>query len=377
MRLPPRSPLLLAALLLPRAAAAQVPAQVPAFSPPASSQPANAALAGALDAYLRAQADSGFSGVVLVARLDTLILERGYGPAGAVPDTATPFWIGAASRQFAAAAILDLQRAGRLNLLNPISTLIPTAGSEKRGITLEQLMTHTSGLGACDAAAGVERRDSAIQAILSCRMAYLPGEGHLEVTDDYTLLAALVEIASGRPYEGYVGDRLLRPARMTRTGFWGDDGARDVAAPGQTPAPGRLPRSVWRDGWLGPNWGLRGATGMYSTVGDLHRWLLALRDHTVLGDAAPELLASRLVVGHEGDATVYQAFGWEDDIYPGGRREARTGGWEPWAGASSTIWLLPADAIIVLSNAGAVGDESWGSHVARGVRAILLAGATP
>ncbi|HET9985000.1 MAG TPA: serine hydrolase domain-containing protein, partial [Longimicrobiales bacterium] len=248
-----------------------------------------------------------------------------------------------------------------------------TAGSEKRGITLQQLLTHTSGLSACGAAAGVERRDSAVQAILSCRMAYAPGEGHLEVADDYNLVAALVEISSGRSFEGYVRDRVLRPAGMARTGFWGDGGAAAVARPRVPAEPGTLPATVWHDGWRHLNWGLRGASGMYSTVGDLYRWLLALRDHTVLGDAAPELIAPRALVRREPDAAVYEAFGWENEIRADGRREARIAGWEPWAGASSAIWLLPSDAIIVLSNAGAVGDESWSRRVATGLRELLLA----
>ena len=92
----------------------------------------------------------GFSGSVLVARGDKVLLSKGYGLADADGGTAngptTRFRIGSITKQFTGAAILLLQQQGRLTVRDPVCRYLATCPDAWNPITLHHLLTHTSGL---------------------------------------------------------------------------------------------------------------------------------------------------------------------------------------------------------------------------------------
>src|SRR5947207_9035373 len=101
----------------------------------------------AIDRLIRKHVADGFSGTVLVARGDRVLIDRGYGSIGGVPmRPATRYWISSTGKQFVAAAILLLQEQGKLRLQDPISRWFPEAPPDKRAITIAQLLSHTSGI---------------------------------------------------------------------------------------------------------------------------------------------------------------------------------------------------------------------------------------
>ena len=327
-----------------------------------------------VDAYVRGQADSGFAGVVLVARATGgVVLHRAYGPH---LTTRTPFWIASNSKQFTAAAILRLAEQGRLATTDPMGRFLPDAPPDKRAITIHQLLTHTAGFAGRDAAAGITDRDSAVRAILAVPLAYAPGNGYRYVNDDYVLLAAIVEVASGEPYERFVRAALLAPAGTTRTGFWGD-GRDTTVAPLDTAAVRAAPPTAWRDGRTRANWGDRGATGIYSTADDLLRWLRALEADRVLAPEGRRLMfAPQALARHEGSRDVYYGYGWGVEQERGRTILLRHFG-DEWFGHNSAMWLTAGgDTIVVLSNAGHQGGgaRTWSSVVCRGVARLLAGG---
>ncbi|HEU4366394.1 MAG TPA: serine hydrolase domain-containing protein [Candidatus Krumholzibacteria bacterium] len=241
--------------------------------------------AGDVDHFLAAMVDSGFNGCVLIAKDDQVILHKGYGRADrarAEPVTlATPFWIASISKQFAAAAILKLADQERVSLEDPVTRFFGDVPADKRAITIHQLLTHTAGLQQYYAADGIVDRDAAVRAILERPLARQPGEGFGYSNDAYSLIAAIVEIVSGTPYEVYLRAELLEPAGMMHSGFWGPAEHPEVAD-----ILGQAPDSTVAR----PNWGFRGAVGMYATAGDLHRWYRALDDARVLSASSRRLL---------------------------------------------------------------------------------------
>ncbi len=103
-----------------------------------------------LDQHVRSGTKLGFSGNVLVAKGGEIVLHRGYGWAdrkNCLPVTnETAFWIGSLSKQFVAAAVLQLQEQGKLALDDPLGKHVKSLPEGKREITIHQLLTHTSGL---------------------------------------------------------------------------------------------------------------------------------------------------------------------------------------------------------------------------------------
>lgn len=104
-------------------------------------------LAAKADALMKV---SGIQGSVLLAKGGKVILAKGYGRANLELDVAntpeTKFRLGSITKQFTSAAILHLQEQGKLNVSDPISKYITNAPASWSKVTIQYLLTHTSGI---------------------------------------------------------------------------------------------------------------------------------------------------------------------------------------------------------------------------------------
>jgi CubicO group peptidase (beta-lactamase class C family) len=340
---------------------------------PATSDTSAAAVAAKLRAYVQAQVQKGFGGSVLVARSNQVLLQEEAGPAmpGAAPLRA--YWLGSTTKQFTAAAILKLAEQGRLQPSNALTKFFP-APPDKQSITLHQLLTHTSGLGNLYSADGMQQREPAVQAILAKPLAAPVGAGYRYSSDGYALLAAVVEVASGMPYEQYLRTSLLAPAGMLQTGFWGEEAAHPgLLASVQDARRTRSARAtVYKKGRAQANYGYRGATGMYSTTADFFRWLQALHQGRVLSESSrQQLFAPAVPVRKEGANQVSYGYGWVVVTREGQLQEVRHTGAEDWLGHNSFVVMAGDLTIVVLSNAGEPNGNAWSRTVAEGLQRQL------
>jgi CubicO group peptidase (beta-lactamase class C family) len=301
-----------------------------AATPGASQTPAR------LEAVARAQADSGFSGVLLVARGNTVVAEKAYSPRTGKPlSVSTRFNIGSMTKGFTAAAILRLRSQQRLRFSDPISRFFPHAPEEKRGITVFHLLTHTSGLRGHSAGTGIVRRNGAVNAILSQPLDYPPGTRYRYMDDDYQLLAAIIEVASGTTWEDYITREILRPARMRSTGFQGGD------------------------------WGHKGANGMRSTARDMYRWLTGIHDEKLFGLAESRELESPLMhVRSEPPFEIHYGYGTRVYIRNGRVAEVMHSGSADAGNSGIARLLSDGTIVVVLSNAGLHRGIAWSSYLA-------------
>lgn len=302
----------------------------PAFAAgqPAPPRPPEAEIVGALQTYLSAREAEGFSGAVLVARGDTILLERGYGflDAGRTrPVTAeSVFTTGSITKQFTAAAILKLEMLKVLSTDDRLSKHLPGVPADKQTITLHHLLTHTAGF---PPASGDDlepiQRDAFVKLVLSRPLARPIGT-YAYSNIGYSLLAAVVERVSRQPYERFVGEQLFEPAGMRATGYtrpqWdpaalahavNDDGT-DRGTFGELAMPGGL-----------PGWHLLGNGGILSTTRDMFRWHLALGGTGILSEAAKAKQVRPWV--DEGGGTHY-GYGWSIEDTPFGRLVTHNGG---------------------------------------------------
>lgn len=148
-----------------------------------NDDPSTAALEAtgrSLGALMTAAAAVGFSGVVLVAQDDRILLRQAYGLADRSTRTPVtvemPFDIGSITKQFTAAAILRLEMQGKLDVQQPISTYLDSVPADKAGITLHHVLTHTAGFpeySGDDYAAAT--RDPTVKNILATPIESKPG----------------------------------------------------------------------------------------------------------------------------------------------------------------------------------------------------------
>ncbi|MFN0182065.1 MAG: serine hydrolase [Gemmatimonadales bacterium] len=302
-------------------------------------------LARRVDSLARARVPAGFSGSILLARGDSVVLHRGYGQVnGDSVSAESRFWIASTAKQFVSTAILLLRDRGLLSLDDTIARFIKDLPSDKRGISIRQLLTHTSGFGVSYAGENAPDARTAIARMTAEPMAGAPGTAFRYSTINYQLAAAVVEIAAGEDYHAFVRRELWAKAAMRATGFTGDASAR-LVEPAVSGTPPRLRKREW------------GAEGVYSTAGDLWRWYRAVNAGRVISPSGVAELFRPAVSIQEGQT----ALGWFLGATALGTRRLFTRGSEGF-GANSLLYVYPdrGFTLIILSHAGMMNDDlSW------------------
>jgi CubicO group peptidase (beta-lactamase class C family) len=123
------------------------------------------------------------------------------------------------------AAIQILVDEGRVSLDDPVATYIPGFDTdESRGITVEQLMTHTGGLPLTILAGTTDFDDLQAMAAEAGKRGpqFEPGSKFWYSDTGTDVLGAVVEKVTGVTLDVFVGERLLRPLKMYDT-FYGFD----------------------------------------------------------------------------------------------------------------------------------------------------------
>lgn len=318
------------------------------------------------DNYLKEQEELGFSGAVLIARNNRIVLNKTYGNAsklGAKPV----FWIASNSKSFVAAAILKLQEQKKLSVSDPLTKFFDDVPADKQLITVHHLLSHTAGLPHEYAADGIGERDKAARAILGLPLRWKIGEGYHYSNDGYNLLAMIVEIAAKRPFEDYLRAEILKPAGFSNTGFWGYEDKTAIVPAANVANTQNARMTIYKNGKSVANWGYRGATGIYSTTEDIFRWMQALRGDKILNPRSRQQLWGKQTLQSRISPTEEQfyGYGWGVRFKDGKKIYVRHTGYEDWLGHSSVMCLYEnGDAYVVLSNA-VNGDTAWSSIISR------------
>ncbi|HEX8170274.1 MAG TPA: serine hydrolase domain-containing protein [Thermoanaerobaculia bacterium] len=284
-----------------------------------------------LDSLLRGFESNGYSGSVLVAKDGEIVLHEGYGFAdrerGLRNEAETRYEIASLTKTFTAAAVLQLESAGRLRTSDRLSRFLGPFPDEKAAATIHHLATHTAGLvrEGTELASGPDR-ERFVESVKRTAVESPPGAHYRYTNAGYSMLAAVVEKASGTPFEDYVRAHLIAPAGLQHTGFRTD--AQPVAA-GYAGNKRVEPEPY--------EWGLRGAGGMISTVGDLYRWHRALHEGDVV---TPQARAKMFQAWPE------EGYGWHVTHDTAGRRFIHKGG--GMTGFASQILDYPDDRVVIV-----------------------------
>jgi CubicO group peptidase (beta-lactamase class C family) len=170
-----------------------------------------------------------------VYRDGTIIYEQGYGLAnieqGASITPQSVFDIGSTSKQFTAAAVLLLQKQGKLSVNDDVRKYIPELPDYGQTITVLHLLNHTSGLRdyldlmglAGTNFDGVTTDDDALQLVVRQKnLNFEPGSDWLYSNTGFFLLSVIVKRVSGRTLREFAAENIFMPLRMTHTQFRDD-----------------------------------------------------------------------------------------------------------------------------------------------------------
>lgn len=348
----------------------------------ATAQNNNAA--ATIDRYLGIRADmGGFSGAILVVKDDKILIRKGYGYADVekkIPYTAeTKQEVASISKMFTSVAALKLRDANKLKLDDPICKYIDTCPDSWQPITIQELMRHTSGipdyeekleLGSDKYLAFMTKPGASNQIVDDAKklpLDFKPGEKFSYSNTAYIILSQIAERAAGEPFEKYVTDVILRPAKMNNSGVinskklpkglaagynFGDLGW-DKMISGFALTDGSLKRvpqlsleSPEGDAWL------------YSTVDDLYKWSVIMDGGMLVSkDEVKEIFAP---------GTGNYGYGWFIGTGWGRKRVRHSGG---LPGYISDFVKFPDDkvTIIIFSNL----DRARLGNIVRDISAIV------
>lgn len=248
---------------------------VTAFAAPDPADP----LGPALDAYVRPLVESGhFAGQVLIARNGQVIVERSYGLANrelGVPVTPeTRFCIASITKPITVILAIQLIEEGKLGYSDTLSKWIPDYPNGGR-ITIEHLLRHQAGIPhrVTDDSNESTPRTAADMVLLAARATplYEPGTGSTYSSAGFSVLARVLELASGQEYRTLLKTRLLDSLGMKQTS---DPTAAEILpgrAPSYVPGSQGIENAPPRDLSF-----LVGAGSVFSTARDLHTLMMAV-----------------------------------------------------------------------------------------------------
>jgi CubicO group peptidase (beta-lactamase class C family) len=353
---------------------------------PAAAQPAPSATApsaAAMAPEARAEAlltaftaeKPGLS--VLVARGGRVVFERTVGAAdiehGAQVTPSTRFHVASVSKQFTAFAIMQLARAGKVDLDADIHTYLPELADYGAKVTVSDLVHHTSGLRdqweleilSGTPIEGLIRQKAVLAMAASQKgLNFPPGTDFRYSNTGYSLLAEIVARASHQTFRQYMAEHVFAPLKMDDTLIY-DDASEMLPGRAMSYAPGldgkiRLARL---------NYATYGATSLHTTARDLLKWSRELM-HPAVFD--PALVHAVEETGHLRDGRpLNYGFGMMRDTVGGHAALTHSGA---DAGFRAFIASFPAEdaTVVVLSNG--VADVS---RIGESLTRIFLGGDAP
>ncbi len=309
------------------------------------------------DDYLKPLVKEGrFSGSVLLARGDKVILSKGYGMANleyGIPNTPqTRFRIASLTKEFTATAIMMLQESGKLDAQDSICKYVPECPAAWEPVKLYHLMNHTSGIPEfykvfpdIDA---YRRTPTTIARTLerarTVSPASTPGEKVSYSSLGFMLLGYVIEKTSGKAYEDFLKENIFEPLKMKHTGLEQQKRITMQRAAGYArDKDGTLINAPYYDLSY-----ISAAGGLYSTIEDLYLFDQALYTEKILKQ---KTLAAMFTPGLENFG-----YAW-DSLQQFDRRLIRADGRS--FGFSTSMMRYPSDqvTVIVLSNIETAGAD--------------------
>jgi len=341
------------------------PGRVVSAAPAQQQPPLSAAVRSKVDADVRALLSAAHvqGATIAIVRGGAIVYTRGYGlrdVAQALPaDARTRYEIGSITKQFTAAAILQLKEAGKIDLDATVPTYLPSMSHAKE-ITIRQLLTHMSGLPDYAGIPNFETLaatpatfDQLMSHIAGMPLGFAPGEQFGYSSTNYLILGRIIEVVSGQRWEDYVRQHLFAPAGMTDSATMAQEGELADMARGYVYAQGHTAESKP----IAESWA-SSAGGIVSTAEDLQKWGEALSSGRIISTSDYELLTSpaRLADG----STAEYGFGMRIDRFEGQPRVWHDGNTNGFDGSDE---FFPSQdvRIIVLTNTLDGGSD----HIAR------------
>lgn len=337
--------------------------------------------ADTIDRFVRSEMErQQIPGVAIaVVKHGKIVKARGYGIANiehsvpVIPETV--FQSGSIGKQFTAAGVLLLAEEGKLRLEDPIGRYLTNSPPAWQGITVRNLLNHTSGIPDYDTQKGYNLRQDYTEEDLATLAAGLkldfpPGSDWKYSNTGYVLLGIIVHRVTGQFYGDFLQERIFRPLGMTSTRVINETNIIPHRAAGYELIGGQIKNQTW----VSPSLNTTADGSLYFTVLDVAKWDAALYTHTPLSARIREQMWTPAKFGNGATTSLRleagsYGCGWGLDTVAGHRIVRHSGQWQ---GFETFIirYLDDGLTVIVLCNLSPANP----SYIANGVARRCLAG---
>jgi CubicO group peptidase (beta-lactamase class C family) len=263
-----------------------------------------------METFLQAHLATGeFMGSVLVARGDKVLHSSGYGMANLehnVPNTPeTVYRLASLTKQFTAAAILQLLEQGLLDINDPVDRHLPDYPHSGE-ITIYQLLNHTSGVPDYEfleptmAFRNAVSLDELMAKFSSLPLDFPPGRQFKYSNSGYVVLTAIIEKVSGKGYVDYLSEHIFQPLGMETTHYDSADVVLPDRATGYT-----WDNVAYQNAEFFDMSNVAGAGGLVSTVLDMYKWDRALFSEDLLSESSRQAFFTPTATMEEGVGYTY------------------------------------------------------------------------
>jgi CubicO group peptidase (beta-lactamase class C family) len=291
--------------------------------------------ADSIDRYLETEmANNHIPGLALaVIRNGKVIKLQTYGDAnlewGTMVGPDTEFQLASTTKILTGTALMTLVERGKIRLDDPVSKYLPDAPPAWKDVTVRNLATHTSGI---PEAGGLDTTSlSTVAEIVAAAgklpLRHAPGTESGYGSADFVVLSRILETVFGKSYPDLLAELFFEPVKMKSSGF--DSAVIIGPIRSSDLIRHRAGVYLWREGKQRVHsfhfpFNAYSAGGLYSSVGDLARWISALDRGEILDSQTQAQMWSPYRLKN-GEQTPW-AIGWVARTYEGRKTAGHSGG---------------------------------------------------
>jgi CubicO group peptidase (beta-lactamase class C family) len=282
-----------------------------------------------IDSLLKSYTQEGFGMAALTSKDGVVEYKAAFGMANIELDLQLSpdhkFQIGSITKQFTAVLVLKLEEQGELNLTDPIQKYIPDFPIKNKPITIEHLLTHTSGIPEYfdwnkhhNKFENDYSPNALMELIKDEPLEFDPGDDFDYCNSNYLLLGIIIERVTKQSYNDFLHQEIIDKIGMVHSSARDDLSQIDSIALGYTRSNDRIELAeVEHRSWA------FSVGNIISTVSDLNLWYSHLFNGDIISEASLKKALKGFVLNN-GDTIPY-GYGWyveqfqgEQMIYHGG-----------------------------------------------------------
>ena len=255
---------------------------------------------------------------VFVKRDTSIIYHKAFGKSNLQTnenlEINSVFNLASISKEFTAVSILQLVEQKKLNLTDSLHLFLPDIPSQYKFITVENLLSHTSGIkrhtdmswAENEADRKFESNSDVIKYFLTDSLDFKPNTRHAYANMNYIILGHIIEKVSHMSYQDYLKQNIFDPLEMNQT-FFPKDGQSIPNKPvgyeiKEESIVLARPYSYTQS---------KGPGSIHTTANDMARWYKGLISHKVISKESLDRAWSSYILS-SGEKSNY-GFGFYND----------------------------------------------------------------